>query len=240
MFTLQLSLRGTLSAIFLLLIITSTAYPQTNEQKIEGSVADATGARIPNAAVRVINKTSERTWDIVTDQDGVFRLQDIPFGTYRIEISHPGFTTKIRDDVPFEPGTSPNLVEQLSHVDVAEQVNVTADAQLLQPETSTLTATLNSRTLTALPTASRNYTHLIVTQPGVAAPLPDRTGSGLNIATTPGTQSEDATQSLNPSVNGARPTNNSLRINGIDATNLLNQGGGLGNSLNVPLDVVEA
>ena len=71
------------------------------------------------------------------------------------------------------------------------------------------------------------------------APLPDRTGKGLNIATAPGTQADDASQSLNPSVNGARPTNNSLRINGIDATNMLNASGGLGNSIGSPLDALE-
>jgi hypothetical protein len=66
------------------------------------------------------------------------------------------------------------------------------------------------------------YTHVIVAEAGVNAPLPDRTGRGLNIATSPGAQGDDASQSLNPSVNGARPTNNGLRINGMDATNMLN------------------
>lgn len=80
---------------------------------------------------------------------------------------------------------------------------------------------------------------MIVTEPGVSAPLPDRTGSGLNITTTPGTQDQDSAQSLNPSVNGARPTNNSLRMNGIDGANLLNRSGGLGNNLIVPLDALE-
>ena len=80
---------------------------------------------------------------------------------------------------------------------------------------------------------------MIVGDAGVNAPLPDRTGSGLNIATNPGTQTEDASQSLNPSVNGARPTNNALRINGVDATNMLNASGGLGNSVSIPLDALE-
>ena len=80
---------------------------------------------------------------------------------------------------------------------------------------------------------------MIVAEAGVNAPLPDRTGKGLNIATNPGTQADDASQSLNPSVNGARPTNNGLRINGVDATNMLNASGGLGNSINIPLEALE-
>ena len=62
----------------------------------------------------------------------------------------------------------------------------------------------------------------------------------MNLATAPGSQADDGTQSLNPSVNGARPTNNSLMINGVDATNMMNGGGSLGNNLTVPLDALEA
>ena len=40
-------------------------------------------------------------------------------------------------------------------------------------------------------------------------------------------------------MNGARPTNNGLRINGIDATNMLNAGGGLGNNVGIPLDALD-
>ena len=39
---------------------------------------------------------------------------------------------------------------------------------------------------------SRNYTHVIVAEAGVSAPLPDRTGRSLNLATEPGAQAEDA------------------------------------------------
>ena len=40
-------------------------------------------------------------------------------------------------------------------------------------------------------------------------------------------------------MNGARPTNNGLRVNGIDATNLLNASGGLGSNISIPLDALE-
>jgi outer membrane receptor protein involved in Fe transport len=73
----------------------------------------------------------------------------------------------------------------------------------------------------------------------VSAPLPDRTGKGMNLATSPGGQGDDGSQSLNPSVNGARPTNNSVSINGLDTTNMMNANGSLGNNLSVPLDALE-
>jgi hypothetical protein len=93
--------------------------------------------------------------------------------------------------------------------------------------------------LADVPTPSRNYTHVIVAEAGVSAPLPDRTGRNLNLATEPGSQGEDGSQSLNPSVNGARPTNNSLRVNGVDTTSLLSASGGLGATLGLPLEALD-
>src|SRR5262245_61176391 len=150
-----------------------------------------------------------------------------------------GFGKKTVDEVQVEPSFPFNIKVTLSPAVVAEIVNISSEGQLLQTENSVQAKTLTERELTTLPTSSRNLTHLIVAEPGVSAPLPDRTGSGLNIATTPGTQDEDSAQSLNPSINGARPTNNSVRLNGIDGTNLLNRSGGLGNNLIVPLDALE-
>ena len=122
---------------------------------------------------------------------------------------------------------------------MSESVEVAAQEVRLETETATQSATVNAETLTALPTASRNYTHVIVAEAGVSAPLPDRTGRGMNLATEPGAQAEDAGQSLNPSVNGARPSNNSLKINGIDTTNMLAASGGLGNNIGLPLDALQ-
>ncbi|MFI5077495.1 MAG: hypothetical protein ACHQRO_09145, partial [Vicinamibacteria bacterium] len=109
----------------------------------------------------------------------------------------------------------------------------------LDADRPTLSASFSNEMLADVPSPSRNYTHVIVAEAGVSAPLPDRTGRNLNLATEPGAQGEDGSQTLNPSVNGARPTNNALRVNGIDTTNMLSASGGLGGSLGVPLEALE-
>ncbi|MEJ7609172.1 MAG: Plug domain-containing protein, partial [Bryobacteraceae bacterium] len=160
-------------------------------------------------------------------------------GNVEIRIEHPGFTTVTRT-VDISKTSATGLTVTLSTGKVIESVDVTGASVLLQPNASSQTATISRQQLESLPTASHNYTHLMVGEAGVAAPLPDRTGKGMNLATSPGSQNDDGTQSLNPSVNGARPTNNSLMINGVDATNMMNGGGSLGNNINIPLDALEA
>lgn len=228
--------------LFLLLLIhalsTRMSFAQSPGGVIEGAVEDATGARLPNAIIRAANAATGQTVQTTSDIDGNFRLMNLAIGKYRIEIELRGFGAKALT-VQVDPMTPAKLNLTLTPAGLAEIVNIASEGQLLQTENSTQASTLNERQLTALPAASRNITHLIVAEAGVSAPLPDRTGAGLNIATTPGTQEQDSSQSLNPSVNGARPTNNSLRLNGLDGTNLLNRSGGLGNNLVVPLEALE-
>jgi hypothetical protein len=144
-----------------------------------------------------------------------------------------------RRAVELAPERRLNLDITMGAAAVSEQVRVSATADLLQPTRATQAATFSSKALTELPAASRNYTHMIVAEAGVSAPLADRTGRGMNMATAPGTQDADGSQSLNPSVNGARPTNNSLSVNGIDATNMMNGNGSLSNNISIPLDSIE-
>jgi hypothetical protein len=230
-----------LASVFLIFfyLLPVNLLAQTTTATLNGSVEDLSGGRLPGAKVAAINLATNQQREIVANTDGEFAFVNLDLGKYRVEISLNGFGKRTFNNVTLDPSTPVNLKVALSPTALTETVNVMSEGQLLQTENSTQAATLTSKELTELPTPSRNVTHLIVAEPGVSAPLPDRTGAGLNIATTPGTQDQDSVQSLNPSINGARPTNNSLRLNGVDGTNLLNRGGGLGNNLIVPLDSLE-
>ncbi len=236
----QPRLNSLLSVLLILLTICAgAAQGQTASGSITGSVEDLNGGRLPGARIVAIHEATGQQREVTANGEGEFQLLNLAFGKYRVEVTLNGFGKKSYNEVQLEPSSPFNLKVVLAPAATTETVNITAEGQLLQTENSTQAATLTAKELTELPTPSRNVTHLIVAEPGVSAPLPDRTGAGLNIATTPGAQAEDSAQSLNPSVNGARPTNNSLRLNGIDGTNLLNRSGGLGNNLIVPLDALE-
>ena len=71
----------------------------------------------------------------------------------------------------------------------------------------TVARTLDQRELEALPTSARNFTQLLVIEPGVSADISELLSND--------------NASISPSVNGARTTNNSFVFNGVDVTNLL-------------------
>lgn len=205
---------------------------------ISGVIVDQTNSAIPGARVAALSTTTGVKLETAARADGTFSLDRVPLGRVSVEVSFAGFAS-VRE--PFELGAIGRREWKitLAPAAVSEQVNVAATSDLLQTSRATQMSSISSREIQSLPTASRNYTHLIVAEAGVAAPLPDRTGRGMNIASSPGAQGDDGSQSLNPSVNGARPTNNAVSINGLDATNMMNANGSLGNNITVPLDALE-
>lgn len=207
--------------------------------RVEGVAQDDSGGRLPGVLVEV--RPAGRTAPVVatatTDATGAFALNALPDGEFVVRFVLGGFG-HVEQRVRVRGGQPATVVATLQLDNLSETVEVAANSIRLETETATQAATITSEALVALPTASRNYTHVVVAEAGVSAALPDRTGRGMNLATEPGAQAEDAAQSLNPSVNGARPSNNSLRINGIDTTNMLAASGGLGNNIGVPLDAL--
>ena len=202
------------------------------------SVEDASAGRIANATVRLRDQTTSRVLSAVTTAEGLATFLAVPCSPYQLTAAYTGFE---------ESSTAVRLTERtpsqvkltLRTRGLSEQVQIIEGADLLQTNRATQTMSLSAQQIQSMPTSSRNITHLLVAEAGVNAPLPDRTGRGMNLATSPGGQTDDGSQSLNPSVNGARPTNNSMAINGLDATNMMNASGGLGSSINVPLDALE-
>src|SRR6185369_15387792 len=81
-----------------------------------------------------------------------------------------------------------------------------AGAQIVQTDGAQLGRVVDSRAVSELPLATRNFTQILGLSPGAATYLPDSTAVGRN------------TQAI--AVNGARVTQNNLQINGVDANTM--------------------
>src|SRR6516165_6049527 len=60
---------------------------------ITGTVTDATGAAVPNAAVNATSRTTGAVQATKTNAQGYYHFAFLPPGQYRVEVSSPGFTT---------------------------------------------------------------------------------------------------------------------------------------------------
>ena len=110
------------------------------------------------------------------------------------------------NDVPVRITETTTVNVSLAVGNRVEKVIVNGSPPLLQTDGPQLGRVVDSRAVTGLPLATRNFTQILTLSPGTATYLPDSTAVGRN------------TQAI--SVSGARVTQNFFQLNGIDATTM--------------------
>ena len=82
----------------MILAFSSSAFAQPSKGYFVGNVIDQNGA-----VIKITNSSTSVTHVATSNDDGVFRFDAIDPGTYRIEISQPGFKTITRDGLIISP-----------------------------------------------------------------------------------------------------------------------------------------
>jgi len=177
---------------------------------LAGIVTDPSGAAIPNVSVTLTNLDTNQTRTAATNTDGNYRFSLIPPGTYRVRFTATGFKTAEVPSVTINVTETPALDQALQIGSQSEQVTVEAQTQALETESSTLGTVVGTRTVTALPLASRNYTQILGLSAGASV--------GVNNATTFGKGTQDM------SVNGNDPGQNNYQMDGVAVANLVSRG----------------
>jgi Carboxypeptidase regulatory-like domain len=86
----------------LLLVMLCAAYEaaaQSGTSAIAGIVRDSTGASIPAARVTVVNEHTGVSFNILTNDEGLYRVGSLVPGTYRVEIEADGFRSSVQQQV---------------------------------------------------------------------------------------------------------------------------------------------
>ena len=99
---------------FLMLLLTSAASGQTFRGGINGSVTDASGAAIPNAALQAVNDATGVTHSTLSSSAGEYSFVDLPLGAYTVTATATGFQTLKVDRVPVTAGSLYSLPLKLA------------------------------------------------------------------------------------------------------------------------------
>jgi Carboxypeptidase regulatory-like domain len=172
---------------------------------LTGSVSDSSQAVIAGAVVVCTNTATHLTLRTVTNSNGLFRIPDIPVGSYELNVQHPGFTTLVRGGIDLLTDQTVNLSLMLQLGETTQSIAVTAPAPLVQGTTSDIQTTVTSRQMADLPLNGRNAFQLAVLMPGAVS---------TDTATIPGQQDNTGL-----AVNGFRPTDNNWMLDGGAYTN---------------------
>jgi hypothetical protein len=172
-----------------------------------GKVTDPSGAAVPGVAVTITNVDTGNTRTVTTNETGDWEARFLTVGNYRVVFELSGFKTLRREGITVSTAAMATVNVALEIGALTEAVQVVANAEMVSSGSMTVQRTLDQKELEALPTSARNFTQLLVIEPGVSADISELLSND--------------NASISPSVNGARTTNNSFVFNGMDVTNLL-------------------
>jgi hypothetical protein len=94
---------------------------------ISGTVADSTGARIPGAALRLVNIAQQTAYRAVTDSQGLYSFPNLPVGHYDLTISVTSFTTQRKTNLAVDTDSALRVDATLAVRSRLDSVTVTTD-----------------------------------------------------------------------------------------------------------------
>ncbi|HET7104219.1 MAG TPA: TonB-dependent receptor [Terracidiphilus sp.] len=199
------SLRKSLSVCFALvamvLLMAPAAWGQENAT-ITGTVADSTGAVIPNAAITLTNPATGQSRDSVSNGVGLYRFANVGIGTYTLTATAPGFQKFTRTGIVVNVAQTVLSNITLTVGSQGQTVTVAADALQVQTQTSEVSTLISGQQVEQLATNGRNITSLAALGLGVSNNLPSF--GGVNALTS----------ANGISFNGTRTTHNIYMIDG--------------------------
>src|SRR4051794_10653011 len=156
-------------SLYLALILTIVGSGQTVTGSVSGSVTDSNGGAVPSASVTLINEQNGAKRNVVTNEEGQFNFPAVQPGIYTIRIEQEGFQTFERTNNALTASDKLSLGElALTAGKVSETVTVTSAGQMVETQSSDLTARLTADQLTLISTKGRDVTSLLRLLPGTS------------------------------------------------------------------------
>ncbi len=148
-------------------LFTPALEAQTNTGVIVGTVSDPTGAVIPGATVTITQSEMQIATVLETNAVGNYVSTLLRAGPYEIRVEAQGFQTALRRGIVLHVNDRLQLNFILQPGAVAEVIEVTGGAPLLETQTGDVSSVIDSRAIVDLPLDGRNYIDLMLLAPGV-------------------------------------------------------------------------
>ena len=144
---------------------------------VTGHVTDAQGALVAGAQIKMTGVDTGAIYQAVTNADGIYTFPSLPIGAYRFESTVAGFQTYIQNGLVLRVNDHVQIDVTMRVGAVAERVEVTANAGLVQTQQNTISQVVDQQRIVDLPLNGRDPTQLI-TISGASVNHSDGTNTG--------------------------------------------------------------
>ena len=129
--------------------------------QISGSVKDQSGAVLPGVEITATQTDTGIARSTVTNETGSYVLPNLALGPYKLEAALPGFRTFVQSGIVLQVNSSPAINPVLEVGQVSEQVEVQANAALVETRTQGVGQVIENARILELPLNGRNVIELI-------------------------------------------------------------------------------
>ena len=125
-----------LGAMALALLAVTPLFAQRTTGSIVGTVRDESGGVLPSVAVSLVGPTIVGTQTTTTNEDGFYRLQNLPPGAYDLTFTLSGFRTVTNKGLRVGVGATVEENASLAVSQLAEELTITAEAPVVDTQSN--------------------------------------------------------------------------------------------------------
>jgi hypothetical protein len=195
------------------ILCVGTVSAQEISASIRGTVTDESGAIVSATRITAIQAETGLQRTALSDSQGNYVVFELPVGHYRLEAEAKGFKKYGQDGITLDVNQTAAVAIHLTVGTTTQQVEVRADALMIESTSTSLGKTVGEREVLDLPLNGRHFTQLGLLQPGVVPITPGLVEAG-------GTLREGQAYAIN----GQRPESNNFLIDGADNFNTVDGG----------------
>ncbi len=152
--------------VLLFLLFTSISNSQDITGSLTGHVHDTLGAAVTGVNISVQSDNLQGVKGTATDNNGFFRIFNLPPGNYNIRVSSVGYGEVLIENIQIRLGKTTNLgeIKLVQQTYNLPEITVSGEKQVIDPSSTSYGGNLRSKDFEKIP-LDRNYKNIITLLP---------------------------------------------------------------------------
>lgn len=187
-------------SFFWSIVLSSSAFAQSDRGVIRGRLTDMNGSAIPGATVNAMQTANGSTKTTTTNNRGEYTFTQLSPGAYQVELDKSGFDKHVIK-AELKVNQQLRLDQALKVAGLQQTVEIIAPRAPLKKDSAAQGNVIENQQVTGLPLDGRNFQELVLLVPGATPAAQGSAGS--------------ARGDLSFNVNGAREDSSSFLLDGV-------------------------
>src|SRR5260370_29428037 len=213
-------------------VLSTQAIAQVTGATPSGAVRDTSGAVVPGARVAIRNTATGEVREVSANASGLYSAPSLQPGSYEVAVTATGFSRVVQSAVTLTVGAQQELNFNLNVGAMTETIEVRSAPPNVQTSSSTISATVDSRTIRELPLNGRDWTSLATLEPAVVS-IPNQATASFSAS------KGNRGFGNQMSNSGHRANENAYRVNGISINDYSNPAPGGATGVNLGVDGIQ-